>query len=82
MRTASSSRYVELRAGGYCKAFKGNICGASLQKLVTQTTFLFLPEQNPADGSWEDPALEKLHLFCEESRSLNDWVPEISLPGR
>uniref|UniRef100_A0A673AR44 Growth arrest and DNA damage inducible gamma n=1 Tax=Sphaeramia orbicularis TaxID=375764 RepID=A0A673AR44_9TELE len=37
---------------------------------------------NPADGSWEDPALEKLHLFCEESRRLNDWVPEIHLPER
>ncbi|XP_015245931.1 PREDICTED: growth arrest and DNA damage-inducible protein GADD45 gamma-like [Cyprinodon variegatus] len=37
---------------------------------------------NPADGSWEDPTLEKLHLFCEESRRLNDWVPEISLPER
>uniref|UniRef100_A0A3Q3WTX3 Ribosomal protein eL8/eL30/eS12/Gadd45 domain-containing protein n=1 Tax=Mola mola TaxID=94237 RepID=A0A3Q3WTX3_MOLML len=37
---------------------------------------------NPANGSWEDPALEKLHLFCEESRRLNDWVPEISLPER
>ncbi|KAJ4925983.1 hypothetical protein JOQ06_008168 [Pogonophryne albipinna] len=37
---------------------------------------------NPAEESWEDPALAKLHLFCEESRSLNDWVPEISLPGR
>uniref|UniRef100_A0A3Q3WF49 Ribosomal protein eL8/eL30/eS12/Gadd45 domain-containing protein n=1 Tax=Mola mola TaxID=94237 RepID=A0A3Q3WF49_MOLML len=34
------------------------------------------------NGSWEDPALEKLHLFCEESRRLNDWVPEISLPER
>ncbi|KAA0719998.1 Growth arrest and DNA damage-inducible protein GADD45 gamma [Triplophysa tibetana] len=37
---------------------------------------------NPTDGSWEDPALEKLHLFCEESRSYNDWVPEITLPER
>ncbi|XP_068608798.1 growth arrest and DNA-damage-inducible, gamma b, tandem duplicate 1 [Brachionichthys hirsutus] len=37
---------------------------------------------NPAEGSWEDPALEKLHLFCEESRRLNDWLPEISLPER
>ncbi|XP_063066086.1 growth arrest and DNA-damage-inducible, gamma b, tandem duplicate 1 [Engraulis encrasicolus] len=37
---------------------------------------------NPTEGSWEDPALEKLHLFCEESRSLNDWVPEITLPER
>uniref|UniRef100_A0AAY4B1S1 Ribosomal protein eL8/eL30/eS12/Gadd45 domain-containing protein n=1 Tax=Denticeps clupeoides TaxID=299321 RepID=A0AAY4B1S1_9TELE len=37
---------------------------------------------NPAEGSWEDPALEKLHLFCEESCRLNDWVPEITLPER
>ncbi|XP_057216059.1 growth arrest and DNA-damage-inducible, gamma b, tandem duplicate 1 [Triplophysa rosa] len=37
---------------------------------------------NPTDGSWEDPALEKLHLFCEESCSYNDWVPEITLPER
>ncbi|KAF3702307.1 Growth arrest and DNA damage-inducible protein GADD45 gamma [Channa argus] len=37
---------------------------------------------NPADGSWQDPALEKLHLFCEESCRLNDWVPEIILPER
>lgn len=45
-------------------------------------TLLLSLQQNPADGSWEDPALEKLHLFCEESRRLNDWVPEISLPER
>ncbi|KAM6986966.1 growth arrest and DNA damage-inducible protein GADD45 gamma-like [Aplochiton taeniatus] len=37
---------------------------------------------NPSDGLWEDPALEKLHLFCEQSRSLGDWVPEITLPER
>ncbi|KAG5272723.1 hypothetical protein AALO_G00168620 [Alosa alosa] len=37
---------------------------------------------NPTEGSWEDPALEKLHLFCEESRSFNEWVPEITLPER
>ncbi|KAK7131227.1 hypothetical protein R3I94_016379 [Phoxinus phoxinus] len=37
---------------------------------------------NPAEDSWEDPALEKLHLFCEESRSYNEWVPEITLPER
>ncbi|XP_064164892.1 growth arrest and DNA damage-inducible protein GADD45 gamma-like isoform X2 [Anguilla rostrata] len=37
---------------------------------------------NPAEGSWQDPALDKLHLFCEESRSLNEWVPEITLPER
>lgn len=52
------------------------------KKRVTKAFLLFLFEQNPADGSWEDPALEKLHLFCEESRRLNDWVPEISLPER
>ncbi|CAL8276424.1 unnamed protein product [Merluccius merluccius] len=37
---------------------------------------------NPTDGSWEDPALEKLHLFCQESRGLNDWLPEITLSER
>ncbi|XP_077478885.1 growth arrest and DNA damage-inducible protein GADD45 gamma-like isoform X2 [Stigmatopora argus] len=37
---------------------------------------------SPAEGAWEDPSLEKLHLFCEESRRMNDWVPEISLLGR
>ncbi|KAF7642088.1 hypothetical protein LDENG_00264820 [Lucifuga dentata] len=37
---------------------------------------------NPAEGSWQDAALEKLQLFCEESRRLNDWLPEISLPAR
>ncbi|XP_016133168.1 growth arrest and DNA damage-inducible protein GADD45 gamma-like [Sinocyclocheilus grahami] len=37
---------------------------------------------NPAEDSWEDPALEKLHMFCEESRSYNEWVPEITLPER
>lgn len=45
-------------------------------------SLLVSPQQNPAEGSFEDPALEKLHLFCEESRRLNDWVPEISLPER
>lgn len=43
---------------------------------------LFVCQQNPVDGSWEDAALEKLHLFCEESRGLNDWVPEITIPKR
>uniref|UniRef100_A0A8D2D510 Growth arrest and DNA damage-inducible protein GADD45 gamma n=2 Tax=Sciurus TaxID=10001 RepID=A0A8D2D510_SCIVU len=35
---------------------------------------------NPNEDSWKDPALEKLSLFCEESRSVNDWVPNITLP--
>ncbi|XP_049322341.1 growth arrest and DNA damage-inducible protein GADD45 gamma-like [Astyanax mexicanus] len=37
---------------------------------------------NPTDGSWEDPALEKLHVFCSESRSCHEWVPEVTLPAR
>ncbi|KAI4879665.1 hypothetical protein NFI96_009446 [Prochilodus magdalenae] len=37
---------------------------------------------NPTEGSWEDPALEKLHVFCAESRSCHDWVPEVTLPAR
>ncbi|KAG3293638.1 growth arrest and DNA damage inducible gamma [Ictidomys tridecemlineatus] len=35
---------------------------------------------NPNEDAWKDPALEKLSLFCEESRSVNDWVPNITLP--
>ncbi|KAL6469907.1 hypothetical protein MHYP_G00210260 [Metynnis hypsauchen] len=37
---------------------------------------------NPTEGSWEDPALEKLHVFCAESRSCHEWVPEVTLPAR
>ena len=36
--------------------------------------------QNPNEDAWKDPALEKLSLFCEESRNVNDWVPSITLP--
>lgn len=39
-----------------------------------------LSPQNPNEDAWKDPALEKLSLFCEESRSVNDWVPSITLP--
>ncbi|EMP36286.1 Growth arrest and DNA damage-inducible protein GADD45 gamma [Chelonia mydas] len=35
---------------------------------------------NPNEDAWKDPALEKLNLFCEESRNVNDWVPTITLP--
>ncbi|XP_042643801.1 growth arrest and DNA damage-inducible protein GADD45 gamma [Tyto alba] len=35
---------------------------------------------NPTEDGWKDPALEKLNSFCEESRSVNDWVPTITLP--
>ncbi|CAK6434164.1 unnamed protein product [Pipistrellus nathusii] len=35
---------------------------------------------NPHEDAWKDPALEKLSLFCEESRGVNDWVPSVTLP--
>lgn len=53
-----------------------NVLGAMLNLHFSSS------QQNPAEDSWEDPALEKLHLFCEESRSYNEWVPEITLPER
>lgn len=55
-----------------------------LQRFGCQAKFAFFfsSQQKPAEDSWEDPALEKLHLFCEESRSYNEWVPEITLPER
>ncbi|XP_006626889.3 growth arrest and DNA damage-inducible protein GADD45 gamma-like [Lepisosteus oculatus] len=37
---------------------------------------------NSADSSFEDPALEKLNLFCEESRGSNEWLPAVSFPER
>ncbi|XP_061119570.1 growth arrest and DNA damage-inducible protein GADD45 gamma-like [Conger conger] len=36
---------------------------------------------SPAEGSWQ-PALEELHLFCAERRSLSEWLPAVSLPKR
>lgn len=38
--------------------------------------------QSPDVDSWKDPALDKLRLFCEESRGVYDWVPTIVLPER
>ncbi|XP_006900787.1 PREDICTED: growth arrest and DNA damage-inducible protein GADD45 gamma-like [Elephantulus edwardii] len=35
---------------------------------------------NPSEDAWKDPALEKLSLFCEECRNVNNWVPSIPLP--
>ncbi|XP_029474491.1 growth arrest and DNA damage-inducible protein GADD45 gamma [Rhinatrema bivittatum] len=35
---------------------------------------------NPNADAWKDPALEKLGLFCEESRHVNEWVPALALP--
>ncbi|NXM18693.1 GA45G protein, partial [Ploceus nigricollis] len=46
--------------------------------LTVWNFFSFL--QNPNEEGWKDPALEKLNLFCEESRNVNDWVPTITLP--
>ncbi|XP_030623846.1 growth arrest and DNA-damage-inducible, gamma a [Chanos chanos] len=37
---------------------------------------------SPTADTWKDPALEKLGLFCEESRSVYEWVPTITLPER
>lgn len=48
----------------------------------THVSSVLVSQQKPAEGSWEDPSLEKLHGFCEESRRLNDWLPEVSLPAR
>lgn len=36
----------------------------------------------PNDDSWKDSALDKLGLFCEESRNVYEWVPSITLPER
>ncbi|NWU89954.1 GA45G protein, partial [Upupa epops] len=35
---------------------------------------------NPNEEDCKDPALQKLHSFCEASRHVNDWVPTIILP--
>ncbi|KAJ8402016.1 hypothetical protein AAFF_G00372510 [Aldrovandia affinis] len=37
---------------------------------------------NLAEGSKEDPALERLHLFCAERRNVSEWLPAVSLPER
>ncbi|MGH0176170.1 UNVERIFIED_CONTAM: hypothetical protein FKN15_072870 [Acipenser sinensis] len=37
---------------------------------------------NPSEDTLDDPALEKLSLFCEECCSFNEWVPAITLPER
>ncbi|KAK1787138.1 hypothetical protein P4O66_017516 [Electrophorus voltai] len=37
---------------------------------------------NPDIASWKDPAVETLAMFCEESRSVYDWVPTVTLPER
>uniref|UniRef100_A0A3B3HQ36 Growth arrest and DNA damage-inducible protein GADD45 gamma n=1 Tax=Oryzias latipes TaxID=8090 RepID=A0A3B3HQ36_ORYLA len=37
---------------------------------------------SPSANPWKDPSLDKLSLFCEESRNAYDWVPTITLPER
>ncbi|XP_034026446.1 LOW QUALITY PROTEIN: growth arrest and DNA-damage-inducible, gamma a [Thalassophryne amazonica] len=37
---------------------------------------------SPSADPWKHPALEQLALFCDESRSVCDWVPAITLPER
>ncbi|RVE68066.1 hypothetical protein OJAV_G00087960 [Oryzias javanicus] len=37
---------------------------------------------SPSANPWKDPSLDKLGLFCEESRNAYDWVPTITLPER
>uniref|UniRef100_A0A8C4Z6H1 Growth arrest and DNA-damage-inducible, gamma a n=1 Tax=Gadus morhua TaxID=8049 RepID=A0A8C4Z6H1_GADMO len=37
---------------------------------------------SPSANPWKDPSLDKLSLFCEERRSMYDWVPTITLPER
>lgn len=43
---------------------------------------LFFLPKSPNSDSWKDSALEKLGLFCEESRNVYEWVPTITLPER
>lgn len=42
---------------------------------------LFIPK-SPNGDSWKDSALERLGMFCEESRNVYEWVPTITLPER
>ncbi|XP_028314498.1 growth arrest and DNA-damage-inducible, gamma a [Gouania willdenowi] len=37
---------------------------------------------SPSANPWKDPSLDKLSSFCEERRSVYDWVPTITLPER
>lgn len=54
-----------------------------LRHVQTLNVSLFLLWlQSPSANPWKDPALDKLSLFCEESRSVYDWVPSITLPER
>lgn len=81
MLTASSSRCVQVSDEADRSDSSRRRDGFEVFR-STDVSSLLLSEQSPAEGSWEDPSLEKLHVFCEESRRLNDWLPEINLPAR
>ncbi|KAG7331926.1 hypothetical protein KOW79_003760 [Hemibagrus wyckioides] len=36
----------------------------------------------PSEAAWKDTGLEKLAVFCEERRSVCEWVPTVTLPER
>ncbi|XP_060786619.1 growth arrest and DNA-damage-inducible, gamma a [Neoarius graeffei] len=36
----------------------------------------------PSEAAWKDSSLEKLSVFCEERRSVCEWVPTVTLPER
>ncbi|MCJ8735478.1 hypothetical protein PDJAM_G00247650 [Pangasius djambal] len=35
-----------------------------------------------SEAAWKDAGLEKLSVFCEERRSVCEWVPTVTLPER
>lgn len=37
---------------------------------------------SPSANPWKHSSLDQLGLFCEERRSVYDWVPAITLPER
>lgn len=54
-----------------------------LEFLALNVSFFFLVSlQSPSANPWKDPALDKLSGFCEERRSVYDWVPTVTLPER
>ncbi|XP_027026874.1 growth arrest and DNA-damage-inducible, gamma a [Tachysurus fulvidraco] len=38
--------------------------------------------RRPSEAAWKDTGLEKLTVFCEERRSVCEWVPTVTLPER
>lgn len=50
--------------------------------VILISLLLFFFSKSPSADSWKDSALERLGLFCEESRNVYEWVPTITLPER